>query len=111
MAKKSGIDWTKIGKEEPLIIFSAEQPYHRLLIIEFIGTKEVEINDKTPTQYSFNVKDFTDGKEKLWNITSKRLMRKLKEFEPLIGKGLGVKKIGSGYETNYTVKEIVKQED
>ena len=110
MAKKSGINWEKIGIEEPLIIFSAEQPYHRLLLLEYLGMKEIEINDKTPTQYSFLVKDYTDGIDKTWNITSKRLMRKLKEFEPLIGKGLGVKKIGSGFETDYTVKEIVKSE-
>ena len=108
--QKSGIDWNEVGDLKDLVIFSAVNPYYRLLIVKFTGMKEVEIKDKISNQFSFEVKDLTDGKTKEWNIVSKRLLVKLRDFEPLIGKGLEVKKIGTGFESDYMLTEIKKVE-
>ena len=104
---KTGIDWGAIGTEEKLVIFNEQKPKYRLRIDEYSHNKMVKIADKDVAQWTFLVTELLENESLTWNITSKRLMRQLKNFEPLIGKGLLIKKKGSGFDTTYILEEIL----
>ena len=103
---KSGINWTEIGEEQNFVIFSETHPSYRLRIDNFSIQKEVDILGKKVMQFTFECTDLLENDPILWNITSKRLLRMLKGFEPLIGKGVFVKRTGQGFDTKYYVEEI-----
>lgn len=54
------------------------------------------------TQYIFNVNG-----DQMIGISSKPLLRALKPFAPLEGKTLVITRTGRGYDTSYSVEEVV----
>lgn len=67
---------------------------------------EINVNKFKSTSYDFEVLDTVKDTMKTYSVTSKRLMKTLESFTPLSGKTLSIKRIGSGMDTDYNVKEL-----
>lgn len=87
------IDWVDWKKGTVTVTFESD---------EFLKG----LNSFNKTSYTFAVTE--DTEERLMGVTSKRLMLKLKEHQPLGGKTFEIKRIGRDMDTDYEVKEVTK---
>lgn len=87
------VDWVDWKKGEVTVTFESS---------EFLKG----LNTFGKQSYTFSVTQ--DGEERLMGVTSKRLMLKLKEHSPLVGKTFKIERIGRDMDTDYKVTEVTK---
>ena len=76
------------------------------LTLKFLDDEpKMSVNKFNTVTYEFEVMDMKSKTVRIFTITSKRLMRHLKEFLPIAGKTFKIDRVGAGMETDYEVKE------
>ena len=77
------------------------------ITVKFLDDEpKLTVNKFNTVSYEFGVMDMTQKTVKVFTVTSKRLMRHLKEYLPIAGKTFKIERVGSGMETDYEVKEV-----
>lgn len=79
--------------------------------VEEKGGKDIDLKDGTKKKIhpvTFNVFDLDTKIEKVWDVSSARLLTELLDFYPLTGKSFQITGIGTSYDRYYEVRPFIK---
>lgn len=100
--------WDEIEDEEPFFSFRETNDIKiKFLSDDFVKDK-TEFEGNEVAQFNFEGLDLKDNEVKILSVTSKRLMRQLKQMKPLKDRKFTITRIGSKFHTKYIIEEIKK---
>ena len=105
------MNWGEIDDNEfPLIIFNLYNSIHKLKFVEYLGSQMKDINGANRKEFAWKVENLVKENEisKL-TVISTRLLRSLKNHQPLEGKSFTISKLGRDFNTYYEVSPIMVQ--